>query len=101
MKILLVCAVGMSTSILVGKIEKYAIDHQLDIEIKAMGNSNLVEQRGVWDICLMGPQIKYAFKDVQKVLEIPIEVIDVQAYAFSDAEKVIAQAKRLAEQIQK
>lgn len=101
MKILLVCAVGMSTSILVGKIEKCAKENNLDLEIKAMGNSNLNEQKGVWDICLLGPQIKYAFKDVQKVLEIPMEVIDVQAYAFADAEKVIAQANRLAAQIKK
>ena len=37
MKILLICAAGMSTSILMKKMEQYANDQGIDLDIKAVG----------------------------------------------------------------
>lgn len=43
MKILLVCAGGMSTSILVNKLKKWAVDHKQELEIKAIGFTEVDE----------------------------------------------------------
>ena len=58
MKVLLVCAGGMSTSILMKKMEKYAADQGIaDFEIAAVG---VAAYKDIWqnyDCILLGPQV--------------------------------------------
>lgn len=95
MKILLICSAGMSTSLLVSKMEKSAAARSIECTIKAVSASdgkNLLED---YDIIMLGPQVRYLKSDLQKVTKKPIDVIDMQAYGRMDGERVLNDVIRL------
>lgn len=94
--IMLCCAAGMSTSILVKKMQDAADKQGLDYEIFACPASEAdVKLQGQQiDCVLLGPQVRYMLDDFQKKLVgsgIPVEVIDMVAYGMMDRQKVIDQ----------
>ncbi len=91
-RILLVCSAGMSTSILVEKMKEEAKNRGQEVIIEAKANGGLEQYRGQWDCCLVGPQIRFAKDQVQKALEIPTEVIDMQVYGMGYGAKALDQA---------
>ena len=64
MKILLVCNQGMSTSVLVKNMYKYA-DEQTMIEAKPVTEYQDVASQ--FDVILIGPQIRYQLQEVEDV----------------------------------
>lgn len=97
--IMLCCAAGMSTSILVKKMQDAAGKQDLDYEIFACPASEAdVKLQGQHiDCVLLGPQVRYMLDDFQKKLAgsgIPVEVIDMVAYGMMDGQKVIDQAAK-------
>lgn len=95
--IMLCCAAGMSTSILVKKMQDIADKQGLDYEIFACpaSEADVKLQRQQIDCILLGPQIRYMLDDFQKKLagtDIPVEVIDMVAYGMMDGQKVLDQA---------
>ena len=75
MKILLMCANGLSTGILMNKMNQWA------------------EQN---DVLLVGPQMRYKIKDVQKaVTDRPSAVINPSDYALGNVENIIKEVKRM------
>ncbi len=95
MKLLIVCAAGMSSSILVEKCVDAAKSKDKEIEVKAVSMEALDSEKGKWDVCLIGPQVRYMKEKIKNELEIPIEVCDMQAYALADGNKVLDQAEKL------
>lgn len=93
-KILLVCAAGMSTSLLVTKMEAAAKAKGLDVEISASAGGDLSKEVEDIDILLLGPQISFKKDEYQKKYgdKIPIEVIDPVNYGMMNGEKVLDQA---------
>lgn len=59
MKIYLFCSAGMSTSLLVTKMQKAAGDKGLDVHIEAFPESKAATLGKEADIVLLGPQIKF------------------------------------------
>ncbi len=95
-RILLVCSQGMSTSILVQKMQNEAKEQGIEVLIEAHANASLENQKGNWDVCLLGPQIRYAKKQVQAALDdIPTDIINMQAYGMGDGKAVLKQAFEL------
>ena len=64
-KIFLCCSAGMSTSMLVKKMEQAAADRGLEVKIDAVGMANFEEAIESYDVCLLGPQIKFKLADFQ------------------------------------
>lgn len=95
MKILLCCNAGMSSSILVKKIKQVAEGRGMKIEIKAIASQGVKEEKGKWDVCLVGPQIVYAVESIRKQLCIPTDSIEPAVYALADGEKVLDHAINL------
>ena len=95
MKILLVCNAGMSSSILIKKVKDYAEQESFPIEIKAIASSELKNEVGRWDVCLVGPQLIYAVDSIQKQIGIPVASIEPRVYAMADGKAVYAFAKTL------
>jgi len=97
MKVLLVCAGGMSTSILMKKLQKYADEKGLGLEkIVARGISDYEEVYKDFDVILVGPQVSYKQADIQKrVGDKPVAVIAPQDYALGNAEKIFAKISEL------
>lgn len=91
-RIILVCSAGMSTSILVEKMKEEAKKQEIEVKIEAKANGGLEQFRGEWDVCLVGPQIRFAKDQVQKALEIPTEVIDMRVYGMGDGAGALEQA---------
>ncbi|TDS32277.1 PTS sugar transporter subunit IIB [Halanaerobium congolense] len=99
MNILLVCNAGMSTSLVVQKMEKEAAARGLDVNIKAEPVEKFEDIIEEYDVVLLGPQIRYKLKPFKKVGEehgVPVEVIDTAAYGMADGKKVLDHAIKLA-----
>ncbi|WP_125702428.1 PTS sugar transporter subunit IIB [Lacticaseibacillus daqingensis] len=92
--IMLVCSAGMSTSLLVSKMQKAAAADGVDAEIFATASSDadhmLAEKHP--DILMLGPQVRYMLSQFQKKVEIPVEVINMQDYGMMNGEKVLKEA---------
>ena len=97
MKILLVCEQGMSTSILLTKMEKEASNRDIDITIGALPLSEAEKVLDEWDVILLGPQIKQAKMKLKlKGCKVPIGVINDKTYGLMEGERVLDQALELA-----
>ena len=89
MKVLLVCAAGMSTSILMKKLEKHAADQGIDFEIHATGFQNASAECAGCDCVLMGPQVSYQKDNVaQAVAPIPVAVIPPADYGIGNCANI-------------
>jgi len=80
MKILLVCAAGLSTSILMKKLEKYAEQNGIELDIDAVGIGEYQETCANYDVLLLGPQVSYQLNTVKQGSGKPTAVIPAQDY---------------------
>lgn len=103
--IMLNCAAGMSTSLLVTKMQQAAKDEGIDVKVFACPASEAsqhIEQDQI-DCVLLGPQVGYMKGDFENKVkgagkdgkDIPLAVIDMQAYGMMDGKKVLKQAEDL------
>ncbi|MEW9094273.1 MAG: PTS sugar transporter subunit IIB [Clostridiaceae bacterium] len=93
-KIMLVCCAGMSTSLLVKKMEDAATKENLKVEIFAVGEADVKNHEDV-DVVLLGPQVRYLLKKMEKLMVpkgIPVKVIDSILYGTMNGEEVLKQA---------
>lgn len=91
-KILLCCAAGMSTSMVVKKMQKAAEIKGLVVDIKAVGLVEFATELPHYDCCLLGPQIKYKLKDFKIIADEqhkPIAVINSMDYGMMNGEKIL------------
>lgn len=95
MKILLVCAGGYSTSILVKKVEKWSAENGVEMTIKAVGKSAYEYEWEKYDVLLTGPQISYALDEIRENVKIPAAGIPPIDYAIGNAENIVNLAKSL------
>lgn len=98
MNIYLVCNAGMSTSILVKKMQEAAAKKELtDVHIEAFSVEVLDERVDTADVVLLGPQIRHMLGDVKKVVngKCPVEVIDMRDYGMIRGDKVLEKALKL------
>lgn len=99
MKIILVCFAGMSTSMLVSKMEKVAAERGLDTDITAMPATEIFDELDGADVVLLGPQARYALDKVKSEADpkgIPVAVIDSILYGTMNGEAVLDMALELA-----
>ncbi|WP_302373346.1 PTS sugar transporter subunit IIB [Enterococcus asini] len=100
--IMLVCAAGMSTSMLVTKMQNAAKEKGLDAEILAVAASEADKKLAsqTIDVVLLGPQVRFMAKQFQEKLEplkIPVEVINMADYGMMNGAKVLEQAVQMME----
>ncbi len=94
-KIFLCCSAGMSTSMLVKKMEQAATARTLDAEIVAVPMANFSEAIQKYDVCLLGPQVKYKLAEFQTEaaqFNKPVEAIDPMVYGMMNGDKALDQA---------
>lgn len=90
-KILLVCNAGMSTSLLVTKMQKAAEKDNVDIDISATASSDISNKltNGDPDVMMLGPQVRYMQKELSAKYAFPVEVINMQDYGMMNGEHVL------------
>ncbi|MEG0240260.1 PTS sugar transporter subunit IIB [Anaerorhabdus sp.] len=95
-KIVLLCAAGMSTSLLVTKMREAAATEGYECEINAYPVSQSGAVLKDADCCLLGPQARFNLKKVQAEFpNLPCAVIEMQKYGTMDGKGVLADAKAL------
>lgn len=92
--ILLACAGGMSSSLLVTKMQKAAQAQGVDAEINAIAINGVETQLAKYqpDVILIGPQVSYAVAKLQAAVSVPVQVIDMRDYGTMNGENVLATA---------
>ena len=90
-KILLVCSAGMSTSLLVTKMQEAAKEMQVEIDINALPVSECSTKINEVDIVLLGPQVRFQKPVVEKLAcgRIPVDVIDMRLYGIMDGKSIL------------
>ncbi|MEI4829917.1 PTS sugar transporter subunit IIB [Bacillus sp. FJAT-53711] len=95
MNILLCCAAGMSTSLLVTKMEKVAQAQGIEAKIWAVPGSEVRNHIDEADVLLLGPQVRYLLpkmKELCKEKGIPVDVIQSVHYGLCNGEAVLQAA---------
>ena len=95
MNVLLVCAGGMSTSILMKKMEKYAEANGIELQIVAKGVNEYEEIYQDYDVILLGPQISYKRGEIESFSQKPLAVIEPYDYAIGNVENIFRQINKL------
>lgn len=99
MRIVLVCYAGMSTSMLVARMQKVAEERGIEAEIEAIAASEL-EEVGDADVILLGPQARYALNDVKEIADekgIKVDVINSMLYGTMNGAAVLDMALEMIE----
>lgn len=94
-KIILLCNAGLSTSMLVKKMEEEAKKIGYEVTIAAYP---VIEAQDVGkhaDIVLLGPQIMYMEKTVRQELCCPVVLIDRRCYGIMDGKSVLATVRKV------
>ena len=99
--IMLVCSAGMSTSLLVTKMNAAAKAQNFAADIFAVSASEADKQlaeKNV-DVLLLGPQVRFMLKQFEDKVagKIPVSVINMADYGMMNGQKVLEQALALME----
>ncbi|MEY8331528.1 PTS sugar transporter subunit IIB [Lachnospiraceae bacterium 47-T17] len=96
--IILICAAGMSTSLLVNKMKAAAAEEGKDVHIEAMSANIFATYREPVDVLLLGPQISFLEEEMRTNYEpkgIKVAVINMADYGMMDGKKVLASAYQM------
>ncbi|MGH1811675.1 PTS sugar transporter subunit IIB [Enterococcus entomosocium] len=98
MKILLVCANGLSTSILMQKMEKWGKEKNVDLAVKAVPVGGYESVYQDYDCVLVAPQISYKLDEVQNnVVGVPVGAINSIDYGISNVDNIIKYVNQIIE----
>lgn len=98
MKILLLCSVGMSTSLIVSKMKKALSEDEKDWVIEAWPVDAFEDIGSNYDVVLLGPQMSYQKEELKEMADgfkIPLDIIDPFLYGIADGKNILEKAKEL------
>lgn len=99
MVIRLFCAAGMSTSLLVKKMEEAAKEKGKDADIAAYPFTEMERVIEGVDVALLGPQVGYQLARAKEICDpkgVPVDVIPMQDYGMCNGMNVLKFAYKLA-----
>lgn len=97
-KIMFVCSAGMSTSMLVQRVEKAAAEKGVDVKVWACSESESKQYYDDVDVILLGPQIRFMFSKIEKAIQgrpVKLGIIPPLDYGRLDGEAIFSQAQNL------
>lgn len=97
--IVLFCAAGLSTALLVSRMEAAAKELQYDCQIQAYPVAAVGSLKETPDIVLVGPQVKFHLPRIRETYGcVPVEVIDIASFGMMDGKKIVSNVKRILEE---
>lgn len=97
-KIVLLCAQGMSTGVIVAKMRVAAEELGYECTINSYPVGKVKSIKDEADVILIGPQVRFEKDSVVKVCpNIPVQVIDMAIYGQLDGKRILKMAKELIE----
>lgn len=98
MKILLICANGLSTSILMNKMEKWGKEKNMDLSVKAVPIGGYESVYQEYDCILVAPQISYKLEEVQNTaVGKPVGPINSMDYGISNVDNIMKDVNKFIE----
>ncbi len=95
-RIMLCCASGMSTSLLVEKMKKAGQEKGIQTDIWAVGANEVKANAPKADVILLGPQVRYAQKSIEEDANgVPVDNIGMKEYGMMNGAAVLEQALSL------
>ena len=97
-RILLACCGGMSSSLLVNKINIAAEKRGIECKVFAIAESLIPERINEADIVLIGPQVRFMLSKIKQVCDehnVVVDVIPMEVYGKMDGEKALDYALNL------
>lgn len=97
-KVYLFCNAGMSTSLLVAKMNKIVDQHNLPLHIEAFSyaQAHTIIPDHKPDCIVLGPQVKFVFEEMkEKYAPIPVMVVNTVDYGSMNGEKVLKEIIKL------
>ena len=97
MRIVLACNAGMSTSLVVAKMQDAAKAQGKDYKIWAVEQGEIQNELGNFDVLLLGPQVRHLQRKVKATVgdSAPVAVIDALAYGRCNGAAILKQAEDL------
>lgn len=99
MKILLVCAGGMSTGLLMNKMKVYWQQQGKELTINAVGLGEYEDVCKDYDIIMVGPQVGYRLAQIKADTGMPCDVIPSFDYAIANCPNIMKLAEKLYAQL--
>lgn len=96
--IVLACAFGMSTSMLVQRMQEEAAKRGLDADICAISETEIKKRIDGVDVLLLGPQIRFQLKEFKAEFEpkgVAVDVIEMTDYGRMNGVAVLDKALSL------
>ena len=95
-KIVLLCNMGMSTSLMVNRMKTAAAEQGYECQIKAHSLQKAENVIAEADILLIGPQVEYELPHLkEKYPDKKIETITIADYGRMDGRKVLDHVKKV------
>lgn len=94
MKAIILCSWGATSSSLAKAVNTEAKKRDLDIEVDAGGTGEFKKKAERYSVALLEPQVRHLRKEVEQAAskyDIPVEVVNMQAFALLDGAKVLDQ----------
>ncbi len=103
LNILLVCSAGMSTSMLVKRMQESAAAKGIEANIWSVGDADSQDATKKADIVLLGPQVRFLEKKMRDRVDnkVPVAVIDMRVYGSMNGEKALESALKTLEDFKK
>ena len=102
-RIMLACAGGFSTSLLMNKMLDEAKKRGVEVTVNAIGEKTVENHLGEFDVLLLGPQVRFMLPSIKKLLNgtCPADVIDMRDYGTMNGAKVLNTALKMYEEFNK
>lgn len=94
-KILLACGSGCSSGFIAAAMRKAAKKQGVEVEVKAVGDAEILNYAEDYDILMFGPHIKYRLEEFQNLLagkNIAICIMDQKKYGSLDGAGILQDA---------
>jgi len=96
--IVLLCAAGMSTGMMVDNMKEEAKKAGIECNINAYSISEAAKVATDANCILLGPQVKFQLNKIKGIFpDKPVEAIDMLAYGMMDGKAVLDRAMELIE----
>ena len=99
MKVLFVCAGGMSSAIVVNALKNEGKKNGIEMEVLAVGTQEFAEEvKNGWDVSMIAPQVRHnatRLKEQAATAGVPCDVIPPTAYTPMGGPALLKKAKEL------
>ncbi|TJX64200.1 PTS sugar transporter subunit IIB [Soehngenia saccharolytica] len=95
----ILCSWGATSSALAKKVSDEAKKQELDVVVDAGGTGEFKKNAEKYDVALLEPQVRHLKKEIETIASkynIPVDIVDMQAFAVMDGKKILKQIIDLA-----